>query len=87
MTAIYRTPKVPHTKVYYWLCGYWTFDKEEAELDDALASISLSGTAYFPVGAPTELIDSEIKLLVQNQRQPKPGMIFQAINKSIFRDF
>lgn len=31
MTAIYRAPKVPHTKVYYFLCGYWTFDKEEAD--------------------------------------------------------
>lgn len=77
MTAIYRTPKVPHTKVYYFLCGYWTLDKEEADLlDDALASISL-------IGAPPELIDSEIKLLIANQRQPREGMIFQAINKNL----
>lgn len=83
MSAIYRTPQAPHTKVYYFLCGYWTLDESEAlEIDNGLESISLHGTAYFPVGAPPELIDSEIRLLIANQRQPKPGVIFEAINKT-----
>ncbi|QQZ27611.1 hypothetical protein HMY34_01950 [Thiothrix subterranea] len=83
MTAIYRTPQVPHTKVFYWLCGYWTFDKSEADLiDDGLESSSLHGTAYFPSGAPPELIDAEIKLLVQNQRPARDGVITRAINRS-----
>lgn len=54
--------------VYYWLDGYWIFDKEEADLMDEINAFgSTHGTAYFHQDAPPELIDSEIRALLKQQ--------------------
>jgi hypothetical protein len=54
--------------VYYWLDGYWITDKEEADLMDEINAFgSTHGVAYFPQDAQPELIDSEIRAMLEQQ--------------------
>lgn len=51
--------------VYYWLDGYWIYDKEEADLMDEINAFgSTHGTVYFPADLPPEAIDKEIAALL-----------------------
>lgn len=66
MTATNETNEMK--PIYYWLDGYWITDKEEADLMDEINAFgSTHGTAYFPEGAPPELIDTEIRALLAQQ--------------------
>lgn len=54
--------------VYYWLDGYWIYDKEEADLMDEINAFgSLHGTAYFPADADQTSIDAGVKSLLAGQ--------------------
>ena len=51
--------------VYYWLDGYWIYDKAEADLMDEINAFgSTHGTVYFPADLPPEQIDKEIASLL-----------------------
>lgn len=54
--------------VYYWLDGYWIYDKEEADLMDEINAFgSLHGTAHFPADADQASIDAGVKSLLAGQ--------------------
>ncbi|MEB4590039.1 hypothetical protein VSS37_03515 [Candidatus Thiothrix sp. Deng01] len=54
--------------VYYWLDGYWIYDKEEADLMDEINAFgSLHGTALFPQDMPPEQVNKEIAALLTEQ--------------------
>lgn len=60
-------------KIAYWPNGLWV-DRETAELAVELADFpSDYRIVEFPAGAPPELIDSEIKALLEGQTNDNPS--------------
>lgn len=63
----------PAKPVYYWLDGYWIFDKQEADLMDEINAFgSTHGVAYFPRDMAAHLIDTGIKALLKQQAEALP---------------
>lgn len=52
--------------IYYWLDGYWIYDKEEADLMDEINAFgSTHGTAFFPITLTDDEIDEGLVNLLK----------------------